>query len=697
MSSKRRRKKPVWDILRIVLPVLEGAVLLAIVVMVHTTGFKEGFPEAERSVVSAAGVKASAVDFQAGSGVDPEVVNAETSTAVTGEKNAAGAEASGGMASGGDEGTTADGAQDAVGISGAEEAAGSAAENAVMETADGSAEENTVTEEAAGAAAENMVMGAADGTDAGSAMMTADAELVEFIPAEKSAPDFHPHCVDSTAPSNLISFTEIQVDGNTLYDESEYSPAQTIEFGPGQEYTGVQGVITFRGNSFRDDPTFGRAVLKENKIQNLWSYNTGSLSYGDASWSGSGWTGQPLLVRWPKAAKAVMNMYDWAKEDDDLVEVIYACMDGYVYFLDMKTGKQTRDTLYLGWTFKGAGALDPRGYPIMYVGAGYDSNSGTARVFIVNLLDCSVMYTFGNNDPYSLRGSLSYFDSSALVDAETDTLIYPGENGILYLMKLNTQYDEAAGTLSIAPSPVVKWHYSGTRTDVYSYWLGMEDSIAVYKGYGFVADNGGNLMCIDLNTLQLVWVQDVLDDSNSTPVLAVEDDHLYLYISTSFHLGWRSDSTAQVPIWKIDAETGEIVWQTPYECYSEAALSGGVQSTIAVGKNSLSDYLYVTVSRTGGTYDGVLSCLNRRTGEIVWEHKAFYSWSSPFCIYDEDGNGKVIYCSCGGKMYLLDGFTGETFDSYDFGGTVIEASPAAFDSYVVVGTRGCQICGFQLS
>ena len=29
-------------------------------------------------------------------------------------------------------------------------------------------------------------------------------------------------------------------------------------------------------------------------------------------------------------------MYDWAKEKDDLVEVIYACMDGYVYFLDLK-------------------------------------------------------------------------------------------------------------------------------------------------------------------------------------------------------------------------------------------------------------------------------------------------------------------------------------------------------------------------
>ena len=33
------------------------------------------------------------------------------------------------------------------------------------------------------------------------------------------------------------------------------------------------------------------------------------------------------------------------------------------------------------------------------------------------------MYTFGDNDEFSLRGSLSFFDGSALVDAETDTLM----------------------------------------------------------------------------------------------------------------------------------------------------------------------------------------------------------------------------------------------------------------------------------
>ena len=43
-------------------------------------------------------------------------------------------------------------------------------------------------------------------------------------------------------------------------------------------------------------------------------------------------------------------------------------------------------------------------------------------------------------------------------------------------------------------------------------------------------------MCLDLNSMELIWVQDILDDSNSTPVLSIEDGHLYLYVSTSFRL-----------------------------------------------------------------------------------------------------------------------------------------------------------------
>ena len=543
----------------------------------------------------------------------------------------------------------------------------------------------------------NTVSMVADVSGDNSSLNMEQSDSLAAVKAAMARPtSFSPRCVESTKPSLYIESTAIEADGQTLASISDYVPKESHSFDAGISYTDVDGIVTFRGNNFRDTAAYGNTQIKDGKIKDLWTAKTGSLTYGDATWSGSGWTGQPLMEKWSKEVKKAMNMYDWAKEKDDLVEVIYACMDGYVYFLDLETGEATREPLYLGFTFKGAGALDPRGYPILYVGAGYDSNEGTARVFVVNLLDCSVMYTFGNNDPFSLRGNLSYFDSSALVDAKTDTLIYPGENGILYLIKLNTSYDPEAGTLSIAPDNIVKWHYYGTRTSIASYWLGMEDSAAIYDGYIFMSDNGGNLMCLDLNTLQLVWAQDILDDSNSSPVLSVEDGHLYLYISTSFRLGWRSNSIAEVPIWKINAETGEIIWKTSYDCASDDGVSGGVQSTIAVGKEQLSDSIYVTVARTDGQAQGVLACIDKSTGEVRWEHESAYAWSSPVCVYNPDGSGRVLYCNSTGHIYLLDGKTGEVLDTHQISDGVIEASPAVYKSYMVVGTRDCKIWGMEL-
>lgn len=513
--------------------------------------------------------------------------------------------------------------------------------------------------------------------------------FVEMEPSKEIV--FSPHSTAATAPEKMINRTEIEVDGTVLDSAATYVSDSEISFDVGDTYTDVDGIITFRGNNFRDSATCGTAEMAQLSLEKKWSVSTGSLSSGGTVWTGSGWTGQPLVCKWPEEIKQHMNLYDWAKEKKDLVEVIYACMDGYVYFIDLDSGQLTRDSLYLGYTFKGSGALDPRGYPILYVGAGYNSNSGTARVFVVNLLDCSTMYTFGDNDPFSLRGNLSFFDASPLVDAETDTLIYPGENGILYLIKLNTSYNAQNGTISISPGKTVKWRYNGIRSGFDSFWLGMEDSPAIYKGFVFLADNGGHLMCLDLNSLKLIWVQDILDDSNSTPVLSIENGHLYLYVSTSFRLGWRSYNQATVPIWKIDAETGEIVWQTDYECYTNDGVSGGVQSTIALGNHELSDYIYVTVSKTENNVAGVLACLEKSTGKVVWEHSAGYAWSSPVCVYREDGTGKVLYCSSDGNMYLLDGKSGEVHNSLSLSEGVIEASPAVYKDYAVVGTRDCTI------
>ena len=507
----------------------------------------------------------------------------------------------------------------------------------------------------------------------------------EPTPTPVGLPDFEPHSVEGTEPEKLIKSTAIMVDGEVV---EEYKNEYEILFDLPERYAKLDGVFGFRGNNFRTGAAFGTADVSSKSLSVVWKSATSGLADSDGSyWTGSGWTGQALIAKWPEATRKNMTaMYDWAREKKDLVEVIHATLDGYVRFYDLSTGEKTRDPLFLGFNFKGAGALDPRGYPILYVGAGVDSSAkGSARALVVNLLDNSVMFEFGKNDGFADRGWYM-FDSSPLVSADTDQLIYPGESGILYIIHLNTKYDEAKGTLSVDPDNIVKWKYNGVRSGS-KYWLGIESSAAIINHYAFLADNGGNLMCLDLNTLKLVWVQDVLDDTNCTPVVDIEDGHPYIYISTSFHMGWRSSYKAEIPIWKIDAETGEVVWKTSYDCYTVADLSGGVQGTIAVGKNKLSDMIFVPVARTPGAGSGTLVALKKSTGEKVWERETtVYSWSSPVDFYDNDGNGYLAYCNTGFNLYLIDGKTGEVLDQMDLGGN-IEASPVMYNNYIVIGTR----------
>ena len=498
-------------------------------------------------------------------------------------------------------------------------------------------------------------------------------------------PEFEPVASDA---SEVITSTAIRV-GDTDVDSYQADDHHTIDFGGPEDYAKADGIVTFRGNNFRNSSAYGQAALNAGRFGDYWTVSIGSMN----GWGGSGWTGQPLAVRWPAEMKQQMNMYDWAKSKEDLVEVIYATLAGRVYFIDMETGDQTRESLYLGYPFKGAGSLDPRGYPLLYLGGGIDRQL-TEEESAVSLLDGEVLFTVGDNDPFAPR-AWSAWDSAPLVDAETDQLIYPGENGVLYIIDLNTSYDEGQGTIDVFPE-VVRFTYESTMGKKFYY--GMEDSAIAWRDHLFVADNGASFLCIDLNTLQIEWRFDCLDDTNCTGVLEVDDTgHPYIYMSTSFHLGWRSSYTAEIPIWKIDAVTGQEVWHRSYTCYSVQELSGGVQGSLSLGTGPLEGIVYASVARCPDGQNGMLVALDKDTGEELWTYTSdSYSWSTPVCFYDTDGNGYVLYTSAiNGTMFLFNGRTGDLLDRFDFGCTV-EATPIVWNNTVVIGTRGEQIYGITL-
>ena len=102
-----------------------------------------------------------------------------------------------------------------------------------------------------------------------------------------------------------------------------------------------------------------------------------------------------------------MNVSDQFK-NKDLTEVIYPILDGKIYFLDLQTGTPTRNKINLGFSIKGTGMVDPRGYPLFYTGMGLNENNGRYTDFkyrIYSLIDQSEIFSIMGRDSLSYRGS----------------------------------------------------------------------------------------------------------------------------------------------------------------------------------------------------------------------------------------------------------------------------------------------------
>lgn len=514
-------------------------------------------------------------------------------------------------------------------------------------------------------------------TDASTTVPTTE----ETEPPTEPTPTLNPvHTADSD-PANWKVKWEIMVDGAIV---DNYQAENPLSFGTEQEYFAQEGIPSFRGSNYRQGASYGIATISEEKLSNTWNKGVGSIG----KWGGTGWTGQPLAVRWNEEAMKNMGIYESKKQKEGLVEVIQTSMDGHIYFFDADDGSYTRDPINLGMVIKGTASLDPRGWPIMYVGSGI--NGATApKMYVVSLLENKVLYSKVGTDNFSKRAWYA-FDSSPMVCAATDTLIWPGESGVLYSLKLNTQYDPEAGTLSVDPEIVVKTRYSSSlgRT------VGYEASIVIVDHYGFVGDNGGLFFCIDLNTMGLIWARDIGDDLNATPVFQWEDGNGYLYLGTSMEYG---QGTAR--IYKVNANNGDFVWKREFKNIPyDKNVSGGVLSSPLLGKagTELEGQIIFSISKTPNAVKGLLVALDTTTGESVWEKSLDrYCWSSPVVFYTADNKAYIALGDSGGTISLMNA-KGDVLHTVNIGAN-IEASPVVFENYLVVGTRASKISGVKVS
>lgn len=475
---------------------------------------------------------------------------------------------------------------------------------------------------------------------------------------------------------------------------TDYKADYEISFGSPDEYTSLEGITAFRGNNYRDTAAWGTRDVKEKKLEIVWTHDLGAITAEGSYWPGTGWTGQPLIVHWPEAERKIMNIKDELKEKD-LVEVIYPALDGNIYFLDLETGKPTRDKIEVGFPMKGTGMIDPRGYPILYTGMGINENNGKFTEFkynIFSLVDQKVLYSIFGRDPMAFR-EWGAFDASAMVDAKTDTFLEVGENGLVYKVKLNTRYDRDAGTIDIAPQ-ITKFRYQ----DLENPEQGIENSPAFYKNYMYFCDNGGTFMCLDINTLKPVWTYHVGDDTDTTTVIEETSKGVFLY--TANEIDKRSENnqspTATCNIRKFNALTGELIWQKDYECYYQFYINGGSLGTPILGKDDISNLIIFPICFTGSTTDGKMVALDKETGEEIWTRDLkYYSWSSPVAFKSNDGKTYAVFCDFHGDLHLFDPKTGKDLDVVSLGSN-IESSPAIYNDMIVVGSYTPKIYGVRI-
>lgn len=531
--------------------------------------------------------------------------------------------------------------------------------------------------------------------------------------------------VDSANPSQFGFSNAIKVSGD---DVSSFTRKESLSFGRDMEYSALPGITTFGGNNYRNSFAYGVATISDKRLRESWTKTIGALG----NWSGTGWTGQPLIVEWPVETVAVMNVKQSYKDAAlPLTEVIYPAMDGNIYFLDLESGNATRDAINTGLIQKGTACLDPRGYPLLFVGQGIpaenDQKNPAAYVRVYSLISGEQIDQFGGFDWFARRTWQAY-DSSPMI--ANDTLIYGGENGIFYTVKLNAQFDAAAGTVSIKPDGLIKSRYEGSgysRDDTAgARWYGIESSVSAFRNYAFFTDNGGRLQCVDLNTLAIKYVVDVSDESDSSVVVeeSYDDNTIYLYTGSQTRSKGSDlpDGFGYSYQRKINGLTGAIIWEKRWICSNgDASASGGIVATPHVGRGQISNLVIysfslaaqsngaTTASETpnpddptaassevlpqlnaGGTYTlgGRIVAYDKATGNIMWsvEQSNDY-WASPVVVYDAQGKAYLIQCDRGGYVTMYDAANGTMLNNIDIGSR-IDSTPAVFNNLLVVGTRG---------
>ena len=471
-----------------------------------------------------------------------------------------------------------------------------------------------------------------------------------------------------------------------------------IHMPSGWDYTKQQiGVLTFRGNAFRTNGAVGK-VEKAEALTKAWEAESGSAKGASTTYYGTGWPGQPAIVKWSTQIRQSSNFYEKFKTKEGLKEVVVAGLDGVIRFMDLETGELTRNSIKLGYPMRGTPSLHPSGYPYMSVGQfarKMKAKTGKIGLRQYNMYNEDEITLINGIDqsakPFNSTGS---FETSGLIDRTSDTEIVAGTNGLLYLIDLNSELDwNTAIYKSKQDVTVLKTKTSAEKNNQ----TAVESSPAMYDKYVYYADMAGVLRCVDTDFLKTIWAVDTKDAVMAAVALDMPDpETVDLY--TANMLKNRKSGNAQIR--KYNALSGKELWCVEIGVKKDKKNNTdvGCKASPVIGENSLASLVYFTVTglnddgrnmlHTGEETTAALIALDKNTGKIAWVYGlSDRSESSPIAVYDKDGNGWIIQCAWDGSIVMLDGLSGDLVSRYSIDGN-IEASPAAYNDIMVIGTTG---------
>jgi outer membrane protein assembly factor BamB len=503
-----------------------------------------------------------------------------------------------------------------------------------------------------------------------------------------TSPDTIPRQDSELLKSHFTFNPFSNLDADFKWELLQYSKTKDPQFeGFNTQYsTDPDNILCFRGNNFRNTCSSGMINSVPTKLKLDWTFktkrDTHKTTFG--KWGGgTGWTGQALIVRWPKDMKEQLHMLDSNFiNDPDSKEVIIGSLCGQVYFLNLDTGDSTRSPIILDGPIKGTPSIDPRLNGLLYVGQGIDIGKRFGS-YIIDMKSSKVVFHQSGKDSDSFR-KWGAFDSNPLIDSKSGNVYWPAENGLFYTF--NSANPDR-------PKVISKLRYKRTKMPRY----GMEASMAASGQYGFLADNSGNIMCVDLKNQVLIWNQTNFDDTDASLVLDQEKDGLFLYTGNEVDI---RGSEEKAIFRKLDSKNGKEIWHIERICFgtpiAKKTNSGGMLATPLVGKKNAKNIVYCIFSRTDKRNRSELIAINKQTGKEIFQFTLdAYSWASPADFYDKNGNMYLFFTDVRGTMYLLDGMSGELIYK-EKTKYVFESSPVIIGNRIVLGTRGSKILSFLI-